>query len=225
MTTRNSLERLGFLDALFGLVTQPGETTEALFETDRPKHIIPFLLLFTFVLLGPMAYLSYRFDLAAYSPSHIYGFLIVGSLTLLGFVFLEGVMLFLCGVRAGIRDLFACAAYSLAPLSAALVLLYLFNYFTTGDFQLVRALFGMQMPDGFFARFLPWAVFIIGLDMLLVLVFSLRALGDMHVLSAMCVAALSVIPLYGALLGAVIVAELALPGTRGRVILLLSSYT
>ncbi|MCO6431715.1 MAG: hypothetical protein J5J00_12730 [Deltaproteobacteria bacterium] len=219
---RRDFENLSFLDALFGLVTQPGETAEVLFQPGVRRHILPFLILFAAVVFGPMLLLAQSNYLAVKSDA-ISSLALVALFTLFAFVFLEGLMLLIFGLRPAITDLLACAAYTLAPLSAALLILYGFNYLISGNLSMIHMLLGGTMPEGNFSKVLPYALFVISLDMLLVMIFSLRAVGDLHVFTAFCMSILSFVPIYFALLVGVIVAEIAMPGSKHAFFRLLKS--
>jgi hypothetical protein len=211
-------EEIGFFDTLFGLVTQPGETTNILLLQSQPKFIKRLLALVYVTLFGPVIYYIIKYGTDVYNPTSVYGLIVVLSLSIMFFVLFEAILFYLSGIPYSIRQVFALTAYSLTPLIAVFILIYIFNYLSTGSLSFVSLMLNSgSMRFDRFLRIIPYALIIAQINVLVVLTHGIKYLGDMHFSTAFLFSLFSLGPAYISLWIAVKIADIGLPGTKENI--------
>lgn len=209
-------EEISFIDAIFGLLFEPGGTVRTLLDYEKPPYgstIFACLVLSIFV---PIASQVYKYGSTIYNSSAILSLGLILFFTVLIFVLVEGLFLQLLGIQITIRQLWSTVAYCITPFILALWLIYLFNYLAMGRLTLVTLFMtGYSAVDDRFLRIIPIALLIAQLNILVVFFHSVRFIGNMESITAALVTFFSLIPFYVALLIALSIGEMARPGTLG----------
>ena len=205
---------INFIEAILGLTLQPGETTEVLFEDERPRYAYGCLLCLLVTVFTPIVAQHLKYGINLGNSEAMISLGIVVGMTVLVFLLAECLFLLVLGVRATIAQVFASLCYTFTPFTVGLLLIYLFNYFAHGSITVVDLLVtGSSNSNDRFLIILPYALMIIQLNCLLVFWYSLRAFGQIGAFSAAAIAFLSLIPFYASLIGGLFVGEMARPGT------------
>lgn len=213
MTTAEEAKDLGFIEALFGLVTAPGQTTALLFATERPRYLFSlFFLLFASV-FGPIVWHVATYGFIVYRPEVLFALVFVFSFTILSFILCEAIFLRLFGVAARIDQVVAIVVYSCVPLILFFCLLYGSNYYYHGTVSLVEFILkGFVPSNDTFIKVIPYAWVVAHISSVVVFCYCVRAVGDLYGFTAIIIAILSVFPLYLALILGCSIAEIAVPG-------------
>ncbi len=200
-------------DTVSGLITEPGHMTEILFRQDPPPHIITLLTIFALTLIIPITAQIIKFDLLGYTPILFISTTIIIIFTLLIFVLFEVIFLRTVGVDASLSKVFATLAYAVTPLVLMLLIIYLFNYMANGRLSIITLILtGYSSVDDRFLTVLPIALIIAKLNFLLILFYSIKAMGELEILGAALLTICSILPLYLALIFALLIGELVTPG-------------
>ena len=211
-------EEIGFFEAFFGLVTQPAETTNILLLQTRPKYVLRLLGLLYLTLFGPVLYYIFKYGTTVYNPVSVYGLVLVLTFGIMIFVLLEAIFLYLSGIQYTLYHVFALTAYCLAPLIAVFILIYIFNYLSTGSLSFISMLMNStSLHNDRFLRIIPYALAIAQINVLVVLSHGLKFLGDLHFSSSIIFGLGSIGPAFVALWTAVYLADMGLPGTRNNI--------
>ncbi len=220
----NRDRELNFLEALFGLMLQPGETSESLLSYEKKPYAWTLVccLVLTFSIPIMSQYLKYG-D-AIYRIEVVLSFFLVEVACFLLFILLESLFLRLLRIEIGINELFASVSYCLAPVLLCLWLVYLFNYLMTGRLSIVQFLLSgnLDMSDRFI-NIVPIIALIAGLNVLIVFFYCVRFLGQMHSVSAMFLALISGLPFFAAAFISLMIGEMARPGTAAVFLRVLTS--
>ena len=132
------------------------------------------------------------------------------------FVFLEALFLRIFAIRPSFAKLAASVCYSLMPLIAVFLVMYVINYLASGSVAyLTIVLNGYAAENVAYKQIVPWVVTVgFGLSFI-VFVHALKALGDLYSANALMIAALSLLPLVAAFAVAVVSADFLLKGLSG----------
>lgn len=217
-------EEIGFFGALFGLVTQPAETTQTLLAHDSPRHAFSLLFSVALVFFGPFLFYMFKYGPAIYRPQLIYGFTVFLVLSVLLFVLIESILLLITGLDFSFTQLFAIIAYSLAPLVAFFLLVYVFNYMSVGSISMVNLLVNPKtvMADKFM-KILPYAMLIAEANVLIVFAYSIKVVGGLHMPTAIILTAFSILPLTVAVYVGLYFADQISPGLKEGFLSLLNA--
>ncbi len=209
-------EEIGFLDAIFGLLFEPGGTVTALLNYERPPYAFTIFLSLIATVYTPIVAQIYKYGSSVFNGSALLSLSIIIVFTILIFVLVEGLFLQLLGIPIGLRGLWASVAYCITPFILAIWLVYLFNYLAMGRLTLVTLfLTGYSAVDDRFLRIVPLAMLVAQLNVLVVYYHCMRFMGQMEAISAVLVTFFSLIPFYVALLISISIGEIARPGTIG----------
>lgn len=209
-------ESINFLDAIFGLLFEPGGTVRTLLAYERPPYGLTIFLALILSIFVPIFAQVYKYGMTVYNGSAILSLSLIVFFTLLIFVLVEGLFLQLLGIPFNLRTLWATIAYCITPFVLAIWLIYLFNYLAMGRLTLVTLfLTGYSALDDRFLRIVPVALFVAQLNVLVVFYHCVRYIGQMEPISGALVTAFSLVPFYVALLIALSIGEIARPGTLG----------
>ena len=212
-----------FLEAIFGLIGAPGGTTETLLSNDDPPYGFSIFFCLFLTLFVPIAAQIYRYGPTAYDSTAIFSIFFVVFITILVFLIIEGLFLQVLGLDLSLKQITAMIAYCTVPFMFAIWLIYLFNYFSTGDLSLLKMLMtGFSSEADRFLAITPLAFFVSLLMVLLVFFYSIRILGQMHVINAAGITILSVVPLYLAFIVALLLGNSIRPGTFDLFMLILT---
>lgn len=217
-------ERVSLFEALVGLILEPSQTVESLFEVDPPPYVPTFFLLVIGTIFTPLVAQIYKYNLQDHAVSALWGLIVMFVLALVLFIILESIFLLLMGLNFTLHGLLACIAYSLVPLFFSLWLIYLFNYLSAGRLSLITFLLsGFSSGDDSFLKVLPIVSVVVQLLMLVVYFYAIRAMGAVGSITAFMIAIISLVPLYLALLVGLMVSELLHQGIIAVFLQLLAS--
>jgi len=217
------IERMTFSEAFLGLILTPGTTAGLLLERERPRHGVGVFVLFLFVLFLPVFYQIYKYRYLSGLGGSIISLCLIILLTCLMFCLIEWIVLALMGIEVTLRDVFTISAYSLAPVTMGLWLIYLFNYLTEGDLSVITMYLTGHMPaHDQFMQVIPATAFVLQLFMLLVFFYSIKYRGDLGGLSAFLISLFSLLPFYFSFLIAAFIGEGVRPGTVDILLSLIS---
>ncbi|MBN8550281.1 MAG: hypothetical protein J0M12_13260 [Deltaproteobacteria bacterium] len=203
-----------FLDAIFGLLFEPGSTVRSLLSAEKPPYGNTILLCFVLSVFVPIAAQVYKYGNTIFNSDAILSLSMIMLFTLLIFVLVEGIFLQLLGIHVTVRQLWSMVAYCVTPFVLALWLIYLFNYLAMGRLTLVTLFMtGSSLDHDKFIRIVPFAVLVAQLNVLVVFFHSVRYLGEMEWLTSALVTFLSLVPFYVALFVALSIGEIARHGT------------
>jgi len=206
---------INFMESLFGLILQPGETCEKLLRQDNPPFAYTYLLCFILSIFVPIFAQLFKYGVTVYNPEALLSVFLVIFFTFLFFVLMEALFLRLCGVDCDFKYIFASVCYCIGPLLFALWLIYFFNYLSTGRLSIVHLIMtgNIEIPDRFI-NVIPIALLISQLTVLVILFYCIRFLGEMYSETALLVTLLSLIPFALALGVGLYLGDLAKPGTQ-----------
>jgi len=221
---RSRDDDLNFLEALFGLMLQPGETSEELLGHKDPPYATTLLFCLLLTIFVPVFSQLVKYGMTVYDPEAIFSLFLVVTFSLLFFILLEGIFLRILRVEFNLKQLFATTAYCTAPFLLALWLIYFFNYLSTGRLSLLQIILTgySSVPDRFI-HIVPIALLIALLNILVVFFYCVRFIGQLHSISAMSITVLSSVPLLGSLVVGVIMGEFAHPGTANTFMRIITS--
>lgn len=213
MSSRDEQE-INFLDAMFGLLFEPGGTVRTLLSSARPPFSFTIFLCLILSIVVPIVAQTYKYGYTIFNIEAVASLALILFFTVLIFILVEGIFLQLLGIHVTIRQLWCTVAYCITPFILALWLIYLFNYLAMGRLTLVTLFMtGHSAVDDRFLRIIPFAMLIAQLNMLVVFFHSVRFIGELHTLTATIITLFSLVPFYVALLIALSIAELARTGT------------
>ena len=202
-----------FLEALWGILFEPGEAVPSLLQEDSPRFGLLIPLMFFLAIFVPILSQSYKYGNFIYEHNAVLSLFIVFCLTYITFFILEGIFLSLFGFYFSIRHLVALFAYCLAPFLLALLLVYTFNYLSMGRLSLIAYLMtGLSQADDKFMRVVPIALLIAQVNAMLVFYYGLSFITKAGSTVAFLASLLSLAPFYAALLVSLFVAEHVRPG-------------
>ena len=222
--TSGKQPELNFLEALFGLMLQPGETSEELLNCEEPPYGSTLLLCLLLSIFVPVFAQLVKYGMTVYDPEAIFSLFLVIAFSFMFFILIEGVFLRAFGVEFTVRQLYATSCYCLAPLLLALWLIYFFNYLSTGRLSILHLLMTgyMDVPDRFI-HIVPIALLIALLNILVVFFYCIRLIGELHAVTALFVSLLSIVPFFAALFVGIVIGEFAHPGTSEAFMRILTS--
>ncbi len=203
-----------FLDAIFGLLFEPGSTVRTLLSHEKPPYGNTILLCFVLSIYVPILAQIVKYGNTIFNSDAILSLSVIIAFTLLIFVLVEGIFLQLLGIQVSVRQLWSMVAYCVTPFVLAIWLIYLFNYLAMGRLTLVTLFMtGASINHDKFIRIVPFAISVAQLNVLVVFFHSIRYLGDMQWLTSALVTLFSLIPFYVALFIAISIGEIARRGT------------
>ena len=193
---------------------QPGETSEELLRSAPPPYPSTLLLCMLLSIFVPIFAQLYKYGQMLYDAEAILSLFLVVIFTFLTFILLEGIFLKIFSVDFSLRQLYASAAYSIAPLLLALWLIYFFNYISTGRLSILQLILNgrLDVPDRFI-HVVPIASMIALVNALVVFLYCVRFLGQMHTVTALFLTLLSLGPFLVSVSVGIFLGELAHPGT------------
>lgn len=210
--------KIGFIGALFGLAIQPWESTQLLLQDEKPRFAISFLVLFILIIFGPaLIYILQHGDQTPV-PQKI-NMLAVAFLTfLILYIIFQAIFFFILGFEFTFAQLFASIIYSLTPFMALLLIVYAFNYISSGNFRFLHAMAQGQISAPLaYTKIMPWLVMITELSMFFTIMFSIKVLNDASNTSAFIYTFLALAPLAAAAYGSGIISEIFVPGSKSYV--------
>ena len=194
---RYTPEKLSFGEAFFGLILEPRATIEALFQEESAEHGLSMLVTFLAALFLPMLLWGPRYGAASETIPATYSFALLVLLTILVFFMFQGWLFMVLGIECSAWNRFTIIGYCCAPLVIAVVVVYSFNYFSSGYISLLRVLITGQWGHATrFVKVLPIALILAQLAALAVYFYSIRAACGLHTVSALAVTVVSLIPFY-----------------------------
>ena len=210
----NKEDHPGFFESLFGLMLAPGETVSSLLGAGSPPHAVALIGCFVLSVFVPIFAQIMKYGMTIYDLNAVLSFFLILLLGFLFFLLFEGVFLWLCRIEIGHGELFAAAAYCLAPFVLFLWLVYVFNFLSTGSLTLLVALLrGYVVAPDPFLRMIPIASALAFLMALIVFFHSLRILGRLNGLSAVLLTFCSIFPFLLSLGIALLTGEMVRQGT------------
>ncbi len=213
-----------FVGAMVGLLLAPRETTAILMEGRRPRYGLPILLLFYLVIIVPVIIQSATTGMLLYQDKALAAILMVPTLTIVYFVFLEAFFLRVMGVRLPIGSVASLICYSLVPFIAVFLAMYIINYLASGSIAyLTIVLNGYAEQEVAYKNVVPWVVY--GGVLLSFIVFfrAITVAGDLYSSNAFAITILSIFPLLCAFIGGIHSANFLLQGLSGVFLEILNS--
>lgn len=205
---------LTFVDALFGLITEPSQVTTRLLSKDRPPFLLSLAACLLLSIYTPIIAQIFKINFLHYRTDLILSLSLVFFFSVLFFVLLEAIFLRVVGVSIEVYHMFAAIIYSLTPLIVVIWLYYAINFFFDGRLTVITYLIsGYSHIDDRFLKIFPFVHLIAKIYVLMLFFFCIKALGKMHSLTALMTSLLSIGPFYIANLLAVAIAEYAFPNT------------
>lgn len=208
------IKKVGFIEALFGLLLTPRSVAEQLFAEENPPYVYTFFLIFILTIFVPMTVQIVLLELLQYRLDFFLSTLLVVTLSLMIFVLYEAVFLRLIGVAVEVNQMIAAIAYSLTPLMIIIWIFYGLNIYFDGSLSVFTILLtdsGSLNPS--LVGLIPYLILVAQIGLILTFYCCLREIGDLYTSSALMVSILSMLPSYIALLSGILVAELAFPDT------------
>jgi hypothetical protein len=210
--------------SFLGLILHPVETTAILFAEERPPFVFTYLIVGLMSVFAPLIYEIGRYRYVPPALGGLGDIALVVALTVGIFIVIEGGLLAILGLGFAPAKLLACIVYSSAPLVFALWLTFIFNYLGEGRLTIATlALTGARTPDDPMLRSLPFVVVIAQILMAIVFFFSLRRMLKLGTFDGGLIAAISFVPLYGAFIAALFIADTLRPGVVLAVLKLLDA--
>lgn len=207
-------DKPNFLDAIFGLLFEPGTTVRTLLSYEKPPYGTTIILCLILSIYVPIVAQIAKYGSTIFNSDAILSLSLIIFFTLLIFVLVEGIFLQLLGIQVSVRQLWSMVSYCVTPFVLAIWLIYLFNYLAMGRLTLVTLFMtGSSLNHDKFIRIVPFAVLVAQLNVLVVFFHSVRYLGDMQWLTSVLVTFFSLIPFYVALFVAISIGEVARRGT------------
>jgi hypothetical protein len=217
-------ESPSLLESLIGLIFEPRNTVEALLSEDRPRHGLSLLTLLLLAVFGPIAYQFYYLGYNQQSLTAASALLVLILFTIITFLMLESWLFILLGIDASPSAIYSCLSYSFGPLILAVILVYTFNYISSGTFSLIDVLVvGKALISERFLRIFPIAIAIVQINALLVFFSGVKYIGHMHPITAVAVSLFSLIIFYIAFAAGLFVAESIHHGIVDLVVALMTS--
>lgn len=208
------VDQPNFLDAIFGLLFEPGSTVRTLLSSEKPPYGGTIILCLVLSIYVPITAQIVKYGGTIFNSDAILSLSLILLFTMLIFVLVEGIFLQLLGISVTVRQLWSIIGYCVTPFVLALWLIYLFNYLAMGRLTLVTLFMtGSSLNHDKFIRIVPFAILVAQLNVLVVFFHSVRHIGEMQWLTAFLVTFLSLIPFYVALFIAVSIGEIARRGT------------
>lgn len=206
-------ERVSFLEAILGLVMQPKSVTAALLRARPYPHVLGLFSALILTFLVPFAVQLYRYQFIEQRLLVFEQLSLVVILTLILFLLNQSILLRLLSIPLELDAVVTITAYSLTPPMVFLWLLYGYDFFENQHLDLVSYIVsGYGKLDPAVLSVIPICVALSILCFALTLFHSLRFAADTYRLSAIVIAATSVVPLYFSALVSVLLVDLALPG-------------
>ena len=198
---------------LLGLLLDPRTTLERLLLEPKPPYLLRIVGLLLIVAFAPFLYQLWKLNFGHYFIQ-LAGALFAHIITMIAlFIALEVVLFLLFGIECGAQKVSAVVIYSLAPLLMAISILYISNVSSAGSVSIVELFFrGGHPPTNAFLRFLPLALAITQISVIVVFFLGVRTAGNVHSITALCLSVLSLFPLMVAFTGGLLVAEVVYPG-------------
>ena len=210
-------KRPNFIEALFGILAEPGSMTETLLEEDTPPYGFTCLLCLSLTIGVPMLVQYYKY---ASQPIQLYNLPAVASIflvffiTLAIFLVLESLLFAILRIPPKFVALASLLCYCLFQLMFALWLVYFFNYLSDGYLSIVEyALTGIPSVSQRFMSILPIAFLIIQINVFLVFFYGVRTLGRLETVNAFALTLVSLVPFYLSLIIAIFLGDLVREGT------------
>ena len=215
---------IGFISALLGLCLSPGETTKKLFNDNPPRYGLPILLSFYLIIIVPVFIQSATLGMLMYHEKALAAVLIVPTLTVVLFVFLEKLFLKILSINVSMNCLATAVCYSLVPFMGIFITMYVLNYLASGSIAyLTIVLNGYAAQEVAYKQIVPWVAKGGVATSFIVFFCSLRALGNLYTLNAICASVLSIVPLLASFYTAIYAANILLKGLSGVFMEILST--
>ena len=214
MAAKTKQKPLSLLAVLFGMVVAPGETCENLLSESVPRHFITLFFLFFFILFTPPIANLLLHEREIYRPEILGAMVLIFTLTIAFFIFLERVLLFVIGVQANIFKVSAIVSYALIPLMISTLVMYTTNFAISGDIMYLTFLpSGIAVDNPVMESILPYIVTLGSLFTFIIFYQGIRSLELMYFGNAFIISILSMVCFSFALLAALTVANIVAPGS------------
>lgn len=218
MPSTRPKETTNFLEVLFGLHFQPEQLTEDLFSNENPPYVFTLYLCLLLTILVPVVTQAIYFQEITYHWDRVLSATIFLLLSLVFFIILEMVTLWILGIGARANHIVAAISYTLPPVLNAIWLLFIWNYFTDGSITIIsRYMTGYAVVDPWVSSAFPYIMIVANISGVIIFTFALRAIGKLQIITAICTAVISQIPLYSAMILGIFVAEIIVPGTAATI--------
>ncbi len=213
-----------FSGILLGLALEPRSTLALLFSRRPLPHVYSLIFFLLFTTIAPIIYQFIYYGCTREAFVALVGLLFAILVVSFFFLIFESWLLVIFGVEASPRDILALFAYSSAPMVVVIILVYLYNYSSTGSLSLLGIIIGGNAGQSDqLHRILPFLIFIAQIDVLIIFCLALKSLGKLHLPSTLLICALSVIPFYGALALTLFAGEVIHPGISDSILELLKN--
>jgi len=207
------VERLTFLEAFFGLILEPRTTIAILFEDESPRHGLSFIIVLLITIFGPVLTQTSKYGDPFETIPAVYALALLMLITIIVFLLLESWFFMLMGIDCNSWSLFSAIGYCCAPLVVVVIFIYGFNYISSGYLSLLRVLVTGQWGYATkFVKVLPLALCIAQVSIVVLFYYSIKRVGELHTLSALCLTLFSLVPFYIAFTLGLLVAQLVHPG-------------
>jgi len=203
-----------FLEALTGLVFEPGYTTEVFLNEKLPPFIPGIILSFFLTVTVPLLAFVLKHDARFENAASLTGIFFALVFAFVLFILFEGLLLLLVRIQASPVQLLGMASYCLVPVMFAIWLIYLFNFFSDGRLTVAELMVTGYGPiSSQFLRILPVALIIVQINVFLLVYYSLKTLGSLSFFGALFTTLLSIIPFYLSFVLGTFLGDIVHPGT------------
>jgi len=213
-TTNRPVHQPNFLEAITGLVFEPGYTTDLLLNKNYPPYIPGIIICFLLTVAVPLVAFIVKNNAEFENAASLLGIIFALVFTFVLFILFEGVLLLILRISATPFQLLGIASYCLVPLMFAIWLIYLFNFFSDGRLTVAELMVTGYAPiSSQFLKVLPVAFIIVQVNLFLLVFYSLKSIGALSFFSALFITLLSGIPFYLAFILGVFLGDIVHTGT------------
>jgi hypothetical protein len=215
-TDASKARKITFAGAFLGLLLAPRDTMTKVLFAKKYHFGIMMLVLLLLVIFTPFFVQLRLKHISLYKGNYLKSVVLVSTIAFFLFIFLENIFLRILSLKVSLPGLACAVALCLAPIILMILLIYTLNiHAAQGSFDYMTvALAGFAREDAGYGRALTWIVWMGGFMIFMDFLYALKYLGgDMFTANAAIITLLSVIPLFGAVLISIVMANIFLPGT------------
>ncbi|GEM_PF-3100081 len=210
----NQKPTVSFLHALFGLPVNPIGTSQRLIAADYPPYSFSLILCTLFTIFVPIITQIHFLRIDAFRADLFYSLVIVIFFSMIVFSVVEVFILQLLGIHIRWGQMIATIAYSMSPITFALLVVYCYNYSVNGSLTLITLLLTGYSPVSpsvldLIAVAFTYCQFV----SFLIFASCVKEIGHGHWISATVVTLITAIPFYLCVVVGLALSELAVPGT------------